>query len=133
MSAFGALRCLPSFMRDRLLAITATVTVLLLGSSCAGASDSGCALGFVRSGTTYYPHQTRQPLPAGEVLGEVSTVTCDDGNGQSQPETREAVAIRGLDPTVAFLVPDEGTSTIFAAGPPDGSELPSQVQKLLAN
>ena len=42
------------------------------------------------------------------------SVTCGDGNGgEAEPELREAVAIPGIDPAVAFLVPHESPSTIF--------------------
>ncbi|MGH3115922.1 MAG: DUF6281 family protein [Gaiellales bacterium] len=109
--------------------------MLLVATSCANASEGGgCALGFVRDETTYYPHEAFEPPPQGRSLGRVPSVTCDDGAGEeAAPEFREAVAIRGIDPAVAFLVPDESPSTIFAPGPPDGSKLPAEVEKLLPN
>ena len=73
-----------------------------------------------------------KPPPRGRSLGQVPSITCDDGNGEeSQPELWEAVAIRGIDPSVAFLVPDESLLMIFAPGPPDGSKLSADVESLL--
>lgn len=110
-----------------------TLALLLVATSCANASeeDGSCALGFVRDGATYYPYEATEPPPQGRSLGQVSSITCDDGDGESEPEFREAVAIRGIDPTVAFIVPGESPSTIFALGPPDGSELSTEVENLL--
>lgn len=104
---------------------------LLAGTSCASNSEASCALGFVRDGTTYYPYEASEPPLHGPSLGRVPSVTCDDGNGESEPEYREAFELRGIDPAVAFLVPHEGASTIFAPGPPDGSEISAEVKNLL--
>ncbi|MGH8893223.1 MAG: DUF6281 family protein [Actinomycetes bacterium] len=118
----------------RVLSLGSTLAMLIIATSCANASEEGggCALGFVRGETTYYPYEASRPLPRGRTLGRVPSVTCGDGAGEeAEPEFREAVAIRGIDPAVAFLVPSENPSMIFAPGPPDGSELPAEVEKLL--
>lgn len=117
------------------LSLGPTLAMLMVATSCANASEEGgaCAIGFVRDEATHYPYEAAEPPPRGRTLGPVPSVTCDDGSGEeSEPGFREAVAIRGIDPSVAFLVPDESPSTIFAPGPPDGSELPAEVEKLLA-
>lgn len=120
---------------SRALFLGPTLALLLAATSCSNASegDSDCAVGFLRDGASYYPYEANDPPPRGRALGQVPSITCDDGNGESEPELREAVAIRGIDPAVAFLVPRESLSTIFAPGPPDGSDLAAEVESLLSN
>ncbi|MFC6288251.1 DUF6281 family protein [Nocardioides sp. GCM10027113] len=107
---------------------------MLAGTGCADdiADTESCALGFEREGDSYYPHEAAEPLQEGRDLGTVRTLVCDDGAGPSEQEVREAVAIRGVDPAIAFIVPSEGASTIFAVGPPDGSAIPDEIRNLLA-
>jgi hypothetical protein len=115
----------------RTLSIGLGLITVMVTISCVSNSEASCALGFVRNGTTYYPYEASEPPQQGPSLGRLPSVACDDGDGESEASYREAVELRGIDPAVAFLVPDEGPSTIFAPGPPDGHEVSVEVKKLL--
>lgn len=124
--------------RREVLRVIAAALLLLGAVGCSGNADDGdggCALAFVRDGETYYPYDAVEPVQQGRSLGAVSSAPCDDGSVEADAtgsgETRPAFAIPGVDPALAFVVPRESLSTVFAPGQPDGRDLPAVVEELL--
>jgi hypothetical protein len=65
---------------------------------------------------------------------------CDDSGGQDEPGTVEkedaaarfqAMTLKGVDPTVAFVVPSRWPEYIFFSGPSNASTFPPEVERLL--
>jgi Family of unknown function (DUF6281) len=128
--------------RDMKGAMVVAMSLLML-AGCASSNGSGeasCALALQYQGRTYYGLKAAKPVTGGEPLAEVRFSPCDDSGGQVEPGTAEeedaaarfqALTLKGIDPTVAFVVPSRWPSYIFFSGPGNATTFPPKIKRLL--
>lgn len=121
----------PRGMRVQVAAVGSCLLLAMQLSACAGSSEeASCASGFDYADHSFYPHQVASSVETQESLGQVSSLTCDDGAGQTDTESEEAFAIPGVDPGLAFVVPAAGKRLVFVSGSPQ-ADLPAEVRHAL--
>jgi Family of unknown function (DUF6281) len=116
---------------------------LLVLTGCSGPSGhdaASCALALEYQGRIYYSLTAAKPVTGADPLPEVRFSLCDDSGGETEPGTAEkedaaarlpAMTLKGVDPTVAFVVPSRWPRYIFFSGPSNASTFPPKVKRLL--
>lgn len=109
------------------------------GVGCASHDSDGgegsCAQAYDYRGQTYSALKTENRVPGTRSIGDVSYTACmtssDDDASKKDAEAKfPAYAVKGIDPSIAFVVPAD-PRYIYYSGPSDASTFPPGVQKLL--
>jgi hypothetical protein len=115
--------------------VAALLVMLPALSACASGDTGGglCPGALELDGVTYNQLATQRHLPGGRPVGRAAyACTTPDAAGRKDARARfTARTIRGVDPEVAFVVPDEFPGYVFWNGPSNAQTHPRQVERLL--
>ena len=115
--------------------VAALLVLLPVLSGCAsGDTDGGlCPSSLDLRGVTYNQLATQRHLHGGQPVGSAKyACLTPDAAGHEDARARfTARRIRGVDPDVAFVVPDEFPGYVFWSGPSNAQTFPPQVERLL--
>jgi hypothetical protein len=116
--------------------VPAAVLLLPLMVACAApaATHLDCPLGVSLDGRAYMPWPEQGEIPIGRTVGTAmapATVADQEADTCDRTAPLTALAVEGVDPSVAFFAPDSPAGLYVSEDIGDVSEMPPALQRLV--